>query len=82
MKARYKITYERNGAQHKAVRIADSAAAAVKSYAWQYGQRHTKVHLVDAETRGQQWAEVAVYNDRGCQDWAYTALVERLKEEE
>lgn len=81
MKARYKITYELNGAQHKAVRRAYSAAFAVTSYAWQYGQRYTKVHLVDVETLGQQWAEVAVYNDRGCQDWVYTAFAERIEEE-
>lgn len=81
MKARYKITYELNGAQHKAVRIATSATAAIEKYAWQYGQRFTKVRLVDVETRGQQWAEVAVYADRGCQEWMYTAFAKRIEEE-
>lgn len=81
MKARYQITYEINGAQHKAVRIATSATAAIEKYAWQYGQRFTEVRLVDADTRGREWAQVAVYAGRGHQGWMYTAFVKRIEEE-
>ena len=74
----YKISYQRGERTVTLHRKAESASQAVEKLAWQYGQRYTKVRLVDADTRGQEWAEVSVFSDRGCQDWIYTALAVRI----
>lgn len=59
---RYEIKFERNGTEHRFVRLAESATEAADKLCDQYGWEW-KYGLIDADTRGIEWAELPVAFD-------------------
>lgn len=56
---RYEIKFERKGVEHRFVRLAETACEAADKLCDQYGW-DWKLGLIDADTRGQESAELRV----------------------
>lgn len=78
---KYIITYTRNEKTYKVTRHADTAAQAIYKLCDQYGYEY-HLHLMDADTYGQEWADVDVYKPEYCStpSWIFRAFAEIAKD--
>lgn len=75
----YKIKFESNGETYEYIRNADSADEAAKILAREFGL-FAKVDLIDADTRGEEWAQVYYFADSGSSRPIAVAMADKSTE--